>query len=60
MAESGGFEPPMPLRTCLISNQVHSATLSALRIRLGYCIDVEAGDLADLFETAELASIVLF
>jgi hypothetical protein len=31
MAESEGFEPPIALRLCLISSQVHSTTLPPLR-----------------------------
>ena len=30
MAERGGFEPPIPLRVCLISSQVHSTGLCHL------------------------------
>ena len=30
MAESEGFEPPIDLRLCLISSQVHSAGLCQL------------------------------
>ncbi len=30
LAERGGFEPPIPLRVCLISSQVHSTGLCHL------------------------------
>ena len=32
LAERGGFEPPIPLRVCLISSQVHSTGLCHLSI----------------------------
>src|SRR6185369_10174313 len=35
LAESEGFEPPIPLRVLLISNQVPSAARPALRIGRG-------------------------
>ena len=33
MAEREGFEPPIPLRVCLISSQVHSTGLCHLSVR---------------------------
>ena len=32
MAERGGFEPPIALRLCLISSQVHSTGLCHLSV----------------------------
>ncbi len=32
MAERGGFEPPVPVKTHLLSRQAHSTTLAPLRI----------------------------
>jgi hypothetical protein len=34
MAEREGFEPPIPVKVCLISSQVHSTALPPLRICL--------------------------
>jgi hypothetical protein len=31
MAEREGFEPPIPVKVCLISSQVHSTALPSLR-----------------------------
>ena len=36
VAESEGFEPPIDLRLCLISSQVHSTGLCQLSVRLVY------------------------
>ncbi len=36
MAESEGFEPPIALRLCLISSQVHSTGLCQLSVLLSY------------------------
>jgi hypothetical protein len=36
MAESEGFEPPIDLRLCLISSQVHSTGLCQLSVWLVY------------------------
>ncbi len=36
MAESEGFEPPIVLRLCLISSQVHSTGLCQLSVLLCY------------------------
>ena len=36
MAESEGFEPPIALRLCLISSQVHSTGLCQLSVPLVY------------------------
>jgi hypothetical protein len=32
MAEREGFEPPIPVKVCLISSQVHSTALPSLRL----------------------------
>jgi hypothetical protein len=32
MAEREGFEPPIPVKVCLISSQVHSTALPSLRM----------------------------
>src|ERR1700749_4563119 len=32
MAEREGFEPPIPVKVCLISSQVHSTALPSLRV----------------------------
>src|ERR1700691_5837482 len=32
MAKREGFEPPIPVKVCLISSQVHSTALPSLRI----------------------------
>ena len=41
MAESEGFEPPIALRLCLISSQVHSTglcQLSVFSVYLEFCV----------------------
>src|SRR6185437_6582196 len=45
MAERGGFEPPIALRLCLISSQVHSTGLCHLSV---YCQRITGCSL-DLF-----------
>jgi hypothetical protein len=32
LAEREGFEPPIPVKVCLISSQVHSTALPSLRV----------------------------
>jgi hypothetical protein len=39
LAERGGFEPPIALRLCLISSQVHSTGLCHLSVHeLAFCV----------------------
>jgi hypothetical protein len=35
LAEREGFEPPIPVKVCLISSQVHSTALPPLRVSRG-------------------------
>ena len=43
MAESEGFEPPIALRLCLISSQVHSTGLCHLSDWMGYASIIAQG-----------------
>ena len=43
MAESEGFEPPIDLRLCLISSQVHSTGLCQLSVPLFYLTSFHSG-----------------
>jgi hypothetical protein len=38
MAEREGFEPPIPVKVCLISSQVHSTALPSLRVFVFRCL----------------------
>ena len=40
MAESEGFEPPIALRLCLISSQVHSTGLCQLSAYIQFTLNV--------------------
>jgi hypothetical protein len=37
MAEREGFEPPIPVKVCLISSQVHSTGLCHLSVPKQFC-----------------------
>ena|GEM_PF-6480672 len=46
VAERGGFEPPIPVKVCLISSQVHSTGLCHLSVLLSYINSTTCENLA--------------
>ena len=52
MAEREGFEPPIALRLCLISSQVHSTGLCHLSVRLARqpSIPLSGNEMAPFFD----------
>jgi hypothetical protein len=56
MAEREGFEPPIDLRLCLISSQVHSTGLCHLSVLLG---DLYPGQFATLRMATRIYSSLL-
>jgi hypothetical protein len=58
VAEREGFEPPIPVKVCLISSQVHSTALPSLRAFIINCLGL--GVKASMTRCASKYAVIRF